>query len=378
MPDKFRATWTAIRDTLSWAPDWMLGVALLVLAAAPALIVHAIGFAALRRAIGERDTFLRTLLLRTRNLTRFALIAFALSAASQLAPFGPAVAAVLTSTLLIAFIVLAGWIAHIAVVISIDLYLRRFRVEADNLQARKHITQVRILQRAANTLVVLLTLGAALMTIDPVRQYGISLFASAGAAGLVVGLAARPVLSNLIAGVQIAITQPIRLDDQVIVESEFGTIEEITATYVVIRLWDLRRMIVPLGYFIEKPFENWTRDSTTLIGSVIIHADYTVSVEQVRAKLGEIVKDSPLWDGKVAGLQVTGADAHTVELRALASARTASAAWDLRCLVREKLIEYLAREHPSALPRRRQEAIGATPAPVPEADAHPQLTQRGG
>jgi small-conductance mechanosensitive channel len=376
MPDKLKASWAGIRDTLSWAPEWALGIVLLILAAAVALIVHAVAFAALRRAVGERDTFLRTLLLSVRNPSRLALMAFALSAASQLAPFDPAITAALTSTLLVVFVILAGWMAHVAVNISSDLYLWQFRVEtADNLLARKHVTQVRILQRAANTLVVLLTLGAALMTFDTVRQYGISLFASAGAAGLIVGLAARPVLSNLIAGIQIAITQPIRLDDQVIVESEFGTIEEITATYVVIRLWDLRRMIVPLGYFIEKPFQNWTRDSTTLLGSVVIRADYTVPVEQVRAKLGEIVKDSPLWDGKVAGLQVTDADAHTVELRALASARTASAAWDLRCLVREKLIDYLVREHPSALPHRRQ-AVGGTPAP-PEADARPQLTQRG-
>jgi small-conductance mechanosensitive channel len=382
MPDNLRAIWTAVwmavRDALSWAPDWLFAVAILVLAGVAALIVHAIAFTALRRAIGERDTFLLTLLLRTRNLTRFALIAFALSAASQLAPLGPGVAAALTNTLVIAFVILAGWIAHVAVAISSDLYLRGFRAEAaDNLLARKHVTQVRILQRAANTLVVLLTLSAALMTFDTVRQYGISLFASAGAAGLVVGLAARPVLGNLIAGIQIAITQPMRLGDQVTVENEFGTVEEITSTYVVLRLWDLRRMIVPLGHFIEKPFQNWTRESGALIGAVTIRADYTVPVEQVRARLSEIVKDSPLWDGRVVGLQVTDADHNTVELRAIAGARSTSAAWDLRCLVREKLIDYLAREHPDALPHRRQEAVGATPAAASEADAtRPQLSQR--
>jgi small-conductance mechanosensitive channel len=178
----------------------------------------------------------------------------------------------------------------------------------------------------------------------------------------VVGLAARPMLSNLNAGVQLAVTQPIRLDDAVIVENEFGFVEEITATYVVVRLWGRRRMIVPLSHFIEKPFQNWTRQSSDLIGGVLLRADYTVPVEAVRERLNEIVESSPLWDGRVVALQVTDADSQAVELRALVSARTGAAAFDLRCLVREKLIEFLAREYPGALPHRRQETIGAGPA----------------
>src|SRR5262249_54473135 len=149
---------------------------------------------------------------------------------------------------------LAGWVALIATNIAADSYLRRFDVLApDNLLARKHYTQVRILQRAADTLIVIVTIGAALMTFEAVRQYGVSLFASAGVAGLVVALAARPVFANLIAGVQIAMTQPIRVYDAVVVENEWGWIEEITSAYVVIKLWDWRRMVVPLSYFIEKP-----------------------------------------------------------------------------------------------------------------------------
>ena len=164
--------------------------------------------------------------------------------------------------LLIAAIVLIGWIAITASHIVADLYLLRFRLDvADNLLARKHVTQVRVLRRVVDTLLIIVTVGAALMTFEPVRQYGVSLFASAGVAGLVVGLAARPVLSNLIAGIQLAVTQPIRIDDAVVVENESGRVEEITSTYVVVRLWDLRRMIVPLTYFIEKPFQNWTRES---------------------------------------------------------------------------------------------------------------------
>ena len=167
------------------------------------------------------------------------------------------------------------------------------------------------------------------------------------------GLAARPLLSSLIAGVQIAMTQPIRIDDAVVVENEWGWIEEITSTYVVIKLWDWRRLIVPLSYFIEKPFQNWTREGAAIIGSVFLYVDYAVPVDRVREKLSEIVKASRLWDGRVVNLQVSDAKDHAIELRALVSARTSPLAWDLRCEVREKLIAFLRDEYPQALPRQR-------------------------
>jgi small-conductance mechanosensitive channel len=255
---------------------------------------------------------------------------------------------------------LAGWIAHIAVETGGRIYLHRFTVEtADNLLARKHITQVRILKRALHTLIVVVTLSAVLMTFDPVRQYGVSLFASAGVAGLVVGLAARPLLTNLIAGIQIATTQPIRIDDQVVVENETGRIEEITSTYVVVRLWDLRRLIVPLTLFIEKPFQNWTRESTNLIGTVLIYVDFTAPVETIRAKLIEILKSSPLWDGQIAKLQVTDSKESSIELRALASARSADDAFDLRCQIREQLIDFVQENYPTTLPHGRGESLSA-------------------
>ena len=190
------------------------------------------------------------------------------------------------------------------------------------------------------------------------RQYGVSLFASAGAAGLVVGLSARPLLSNLIAGIQLALTQPIRIEDAVVVEGEWGWIETITSTYVVIRIWDLRRLIVPLTYFIEKPFQNWTHQSADLLGSVMLNVDYTVPVDRVREKLKEIVTGNPLWDGKVQVVQVTDTPNNMVQLRALVSARNSGQAWDLRCEVREKLIAFLQAEYPHALPRQRAELIG--------------------
>ncbi len=347
-----------IRDALFWAPDWAFGVVLLAIAAIVALIAHLIISKVFRRAFAERHSLLRSIFERVAGPLRLALVAFALAAVLPSTPFNPMVIDTLGRILLITFIGLAGWMAHIAMETASGLYLARFQSDStDNLLARKHVTQVRILKRAAHTLIVMVTVGAALMTFEPVRQYGVSLFASAGVAGLVVGLAARPVLTNLLAGIQIATTQPIRIDDQVVVENENGRIEEITSTYVVIRLWDLRRLIVPLSYFIEKPFQNWTRDSTNLIGTVLLHVDFTAPIERIRAKAMEIVQGSKLWDGQMVKLQVTDAKENTIELRVLASARSHGDAFDLRCEVREKLIDFLQREHPTALPRTRQEVV---------------------
>jgi small-conductance mechanosensitive channel len=376
----FERAWSAARDAVAVIPDaaltLLVGAATIVIA----VITHSIVMTLIRRALADRYPFLRSVLTLLHQPLRVALSLLALNFVVTVTPLNPDLIAILTSLLQLALIGLVGWMLVTTTNIAADLYLRRFDLEAEaNLLARKHITQVRVLKGALNTLIVIMTVAAALMTFEQVRQYGVSLFASAGIAGIVVGLAARPMLSNLIAGIQLAITQPIRIEDAVIVENEFGFIEEITSTYVVVRLWDLRRMIVPLTYFIEKPFQNWTRDLGSLIGSVSIRADYTVPVEELRAKLNEIVKSSPLWDGKVAALQVTNADEFTVELRALASARNASAAFDLRCLIREKLIDYLAREHPYALPHRRQEQIaGGTAASARDADAlRASLGQRG-
>jgi small-conductance mechanosensitive channel len=361
--DNIQLALSYVRAAFVWAPDWVAGIALLIFALVVALLAHRLLMGAARHTLRGRADFLSSLIAETRRPTRVAFAVFALAAALQAAPFEPEVKEVLTLLLIIAFVILVGWVAHTAVEIACDLYLRRFRLDTDdNLLARKHITQVRILKRAVDTLIVVITIGAALMTFEPVRQYGVSLFASAGVAGLIVGLAARPLLSNLIGGFQIAVTQPIRLDDVVIVEGEWGRVKEITSTYVVLRLWDERDFIVPLTYFMEKPFQNWTRDSAGLIGTVLIYTDYTVPLERLREKLDEIVKGSTLWDGRVAKLQMTEAKESTIELRAIVSARNSGDAWDLRCEVREKLIEYLQREYPAALPRRRNEVVGDAPA----------------
>jgi small-conductance mechanosensitive channel len=344
-------------DTLSSAADWAVSAALLLGAAIAAWLLHAAILALMRRFSSERRPFLRSVVGATRNPTRLALLLIALAIALPTAPLGPQTKDVLARLLGLAAICLLGWIAATALQVAGDLYLRRFRLDVeDNLLARKHVTQVRVLVRVLEVVIALATVGFALMTFDAVRQYGVTLFASAGVAGIVAGLAARPLLTNFLAGVQIAVAQPIRIDDTVIVENESGRVEEITFNYVVVRLWDWRRMIVPLSYFIEKPFQNWTRIGNELIGTVFLYVDHTAPVEAIRKKLTEIAAQSKLWNGKVVSLQVSDCRETAIELRALVSANNAPAVWDLRCEVREKLIDFLQREHPEALPRRRYEA----------------------
>jgi small-conductance mechanosensitive channel len=357
--DSLRAALTQIRDLFNWLPSEVVALLVLAIAIAIALALHHWARKLVRRAIAERYPNAFSIVTQMRGLSRLALLILAMIIAIPVAPLDPDVASWLARLLVMAVVGLIGWAAITSLNIASNIYLRRFRLDVDdNLLARKHNTQIRVLVRSADVLLILITFGAALMTFEPVRQYGISLFASAGVAGIVAGLAARPVLSNLMAGVQIAMTQPIRLYDAVTVENEHGTIEEITSTYVVVKLWDLRRMVVPLTYFIEKPFQNWTRESSALIGTVMIYVDYRAPVGIIREKFIEILKQLDKWDGKVAALQVTDFREGTMELRCLMSARSAAQAFDLRCEVREKLIDFLQREHPEALPHARQ--IGFT------------------
>ena len=344
-------------------PAWLSGAGTMVAAAAAALLTHWLSLRVVPRGPvpGRARGFVRTFISATTGPSRLAVVLAALWASLPWVSFPVAVSYGIGRTLAVGLIVLGGWSAARAIEIAVTLYSQRFRIDVDdNLWARKHVTQIRILKRAGDVLIGFITIAAALMTFDSVRAYGVSLFASAGAASLVVGLAARPLLTNLIAGVQIAVTQPIRLEDAVIVEGEWGWVEEITGTYVVVRLWDWRRMILPLAYFLEKPFQNWTRETASLIGSVFLHVDYAVPVEAVRQELARIARDSLLWDGRVVNLQVSDATERTIELRALVSARNAPQTWDLRCEVREKLIAFLQREHPHALPTARVELRSRT------------------
>lgn len=351
-------------DTRSWVIGGSIAVGAVILS----LVVHRVVFflaARLSQRKGSRfgDSFVQ----RAKKPAQFIFPLMALVIALPAAPFPPEVRVGLQRLLGLGVIAAIGWAIILLVELASDAVYLRYTVDvADNLAARRIRTQTELLHRIAIVVTVIITTAIMLMTFPSVRHIGVSLLASAGLVGLVVGMAARSTLANLIAGFQVALTQPIRLDDSVVVEGEWGWIEEISTTYVVVRIWDLRRLIVPLTYFIEKPFENWTRTTANLLGTVILYADYRLPVDDARRELRRVLESSNLWDKKVCALQVTDATEKTMQLRALMSASNASNLFDLRCYVRETMIQYLESKHPESLPLSRQEDI------VPMGDGNPE------
>ncbi len=336
---------------------WVYSGAILVVAVLVALLGHYLVFSAAKRVAGRTESQVDDLLIQHgRKPARliFPLLGVFLILVALPLPPGPVGA--IRHGLGLALIASVAWLIVRLFQVFDDLIAIKYRVDVeDNLAARRIQTQVRVLRRIGVVIVGVVTLGLMLMTFPSVWNLGAGLFASAGAVGLIMGMAARPALSNLLAGIQIAMTQPIRLDDVVIVEGEWGWIEEIGATYVVVRIWDLRRLVLPLTYFMERPFQNWTRSSADILGTVSVYADYSVPVQEVREELHRILQASDLWDGKVWNLQVTNATEHTMELRALMSSVDSGASWNLRCHVREKLIAFLKERCPESLPRTRAE-----------------------
>lgn len=274
----------------------------------------------------------------------------------------PALAEVVSNATSLLLIGVVAFILFQVVEAAAAVVLKPHRLDlSDNLRARAIHTQVIVLKKVAVTAIGIFTLASMLMVFESVRQFGASILASAGIAGIVVGFAAQRSIATMLAGFQIALTQPIRMDDVLIVDNEWGRVEDITLTYVVLRIWDQRALVVPINHFIEQPFQNWTRATADIIGSVFLHVDYTVPVHAVRGELTRILGASADWDGKVNALQVTAAKEHTLELRALASAADASRAWDLRCEVREKLVAFIQQNYPASLPRLRASFAGGAP-----------------
>ncbi|MGW8313535.1 MAG: mechanosensitive ion channel family protein [Desulfuromonadales bacterium] len=268
---------------------------------------------------------------------------------------------VIRKALSVVFILMTGWLAVKAVMIGREMVLNRYDINVkDNLKARAIHTQMNMLVKILVVTIALIATASSLMVFDNVRHIGTSILASAGVIGIIIGFAAQRSIATLLAGLQLAITQPIRIDDVVIVDGEWGKIEEITLTYVVVCIWDLRRLIVPTSYFLEKSFQNWTRTSADLLATVMIYADYSLPVDVVRNQLHEIIKDHALWDGKVWRLHVTNATEQTIELRALMSAASSSDAWELRCDVREQLLRFLQTNYPDCLPKIRAAVLGSS------------------
>ncbi len=323
-----------------------------------ALLVHRVGGLVLER-VTRSVPALHAMLLNIKQIARFVLPLVALQLLWQAAPDDLRFISNVRHLNGLLLIAAATWLAVQAVNGFAEGMVKQHPSDIrDNLEARRVLTQARVLARTANS--VLLVAGAALMlmTFPGARQVGASLLASAGVIGIVAGLAAKPVFSNLIAGLQIALAQPIRLDDVLVVEGEWGRVEEINGTFVVLRIWDDRRLILPLTYFIERPFQNWTRYNSQLLGSVFIHADYGMPLAPLRAEVERIVKAAPEWDGRFFNLRVTDTTERTMQIRVLCTAASSALAFDLRCTVREGLIDFMQREYPQFLPKMRIEDMG--------------------
>ena len=223
----------------------------------------------------------------------------------------------------------------------------------DNLKGRKVRTQMIFVRKVVIIIIVVVTISIILLSFNSVRKIGAGLLTGVGVGGIIIGFAAQKSLGNFLAGMQIAFTQPIRIDDVLVVEGEWGRVEDITLTYVVLAIWDQRRLILPITYFIEKPFQNWTRTTAQLLGTVFLYVDYTFPVDELREELNRLLKTTKLWDKRVGVLQVTDSKEHTIELRALVSARNSSDAFDLRCYIRENLLKYITAHIPQSLPQSR-------------------------
>ncbi len=335
------------------------GSALLLLAVFVAFLAHYLVYTLLRRFSKRRGSFAAGVVVtHTSRAARLLLLLLSIAAVLPELVLSSSLATPLRHLLEIGYIVAAAWllVGSIEILNALINHQLPENVQED-VRARRMRTRVQLLRQIVVGLILFSAFAAILMTFPAIRSIGAGLFASAGLAGLAVGMAARPTLGNLIAGIQIALTEHIRIDDAVVVEGEWGRVAEVSTTYVVVRLWDLRHLIVPLSYFIEKPFQNWTRYSSELIGAVLLYTDYTVPVEQLREEYGRILQSSPLWDGKTMAVQVTDFKEYTMELRFLMSAASPPATFDLRCYVRERLIDYLQKHHPYAFPRVRT-AIG--------------------
>ena len=338
-------------------------IGIFVSAVIAALIVHYLVFKLINRLNKSIETIPQGALRKHfHQPVRWIMLVVATRLVMPLADMSESTAEAIAHIFTLVLIAIAGWLVIKTTNLLQDCVVSRFDIEQkDNLRARKIRTQLNVLRRIVIIVVSILALATMLMTFPKVRQLGTTILASAGVIGIVIGMAAQRTIGTFIAGIQIAITQPIRVDDVVIVENEWGRIEEITLTYVVVRIWDLRRLIIPITYFIEKPFQNWTRTTADILGTVYIYVDYTVGVDVVRQQLQKILNETQLWDKKVCVLQVTNTTERTMELRALLSAADASTAWSLRCYVREKLIEFIREKYPHVLPKLRAELYQIKP-----------------
>jgi small-conductance mechanosensitive channel len=349
-------------------PGWHLCHAALVTAAALVAAGLVILFVHLLvRPVRRRDPVLGSLAGRARYPFRALTVLVALLVARPEQGAQPETVDRVRHTIVLLVIAVGAWLLARLALVAQEAALRRYDVSVpDNLRIRRLYTQVILIRRITVAAIAVTAIAAMLLTFASVRTIGASLLASAGVVGVVVGLAAQTTLSNVFAGLQLAFSDELRLDDVVVVEEEWGRIEELTLTYVVIRLWDERRLVLPTTYFTQTPFQNWTRHEARVVGSVILHVDYSLPVDPLRAELQRVLEESPLWDRRDWVLQVVDTTPTTMVLRALMSSADAASNWDLRCDVRERLLGFLAEHYPDRLPRVRAEVPAAAIVAAPD------------
>jgi small-conductance mechanosensitive channel len=348
MNESVQNFFSQVKPMFDWMPDWVIAGGAVILAIIAGIWAHRIFVRVAGRHIRNIHPVVRSLFDKSAGPAKLAFILLAVWLVVPMLPVA-GLGSVFGTLFAVAVIGLMGWVAMNAVEMGAELYLQGLDGKtADDPMSRTHETQVRVLTRCADVVIVLITASFALMTFEAGRQMGFSLFATAGLGALVVAFAAYPIIKNLVAGVQIAMTQPFRIGDTVDVEGQTGVVEDITASSVVMRQWDQRRLLMPLHYFMEKPIQNLSGEKHEISGTVSVHTDYSVPVERVRQKLIEIVRSDPRWDGKAASLQVTDVEGGKLKLQATVSADTLHKAWNLRCAVREELVAFLQREHRAA------------------------------
>jgi small-conductance mechanosensitive channel len=329
-----------------------IGVA--VIAAAIGVAIHWLVYRLASSITSRTDSTIDEFVLhRTRNPVRLLIILGTILVSTVF--MGQEARQFAIQALIFVGIIALGWLVVSLTLVGVDVYLSRYPPadEAD-LEGRQARTQISVLQRFGAIIIWLIAIAIALLTIPGVAPLAASLLAGAGVLGIVLGVAAGPIIGNFIAGIQIAFTHPIKIGDVVIINGEWGRIGEITSTYVVLYIWDKRRLIVPLSKIVNEPIENWTRKTTDILGTVAIYTDYRAPVDEMRTELKRILDESGIWDGDAWSVLVTGADDRSMKVRALFSAPDSSVRWDLQCLVREKLIAFLREQHPEALPVARE------------------------
>ncbi|WP_312185223.1 mechanosensitive ion channel family protein [Sphingobacterium sp.] len=344
-----------IQLSQTW-PAWLWNIALILFSFLIGILIKMIFIPLLRKQAIQQESYslFRSFI---RRFNRVLSIFIPLIVFNSLLPFSHfnertlRVVSKINEILLISFFAIA---LIQAIKVFEDYLYHRFDVNKENnLRERKVRTQIVFIRKVVVTLIIVVSLAIILLSFDSMQKIGAGLLTGVGVGGIIIGFAAQKSLGNLLAGFQIAFTQPIRMDDVLVVEGEWGRVEEINLTYVVVNIWDKRRLVLPITYFIEKPFQNWTRTTAEILGTVFIYTDFTIPVQQLRDKLTELLTGHPLWDGKVNVLQVTDFKERTMEIRCLMSCRNSGQAFDLRCYVREEMIAYIQSNFPDALAKTR-------------------------